>query len=119
MMEPSPSSLHAKSARYYNAVGFVINFFLRCCIDKDFTMTIVQVHLDEIMYQNDDRNICDFDFPWIGIVVALQPGDILMFNPQEPHCITLRCNKDDNIYCISSYLKTQVVGLNDNSNTVT
>jgi hypothetical protein len=26
-MEPSPSLLHAKSARYYNAVGFSINVF--------------------------------------------------------------------------------------------
>ena len=86
-MEPSPSLLHAKSARYYNAVSFGINVFLRCHIDKDFTMSIVQVHLDEIMYQNDDWIVCYFAFPQIGIAVALQPGDILMFNPQEPHCI--------------------------------
>jgi hypothetical protein len=102
MMEPSPSSLHAKSARYYNAVGFGINVFLICHIDKDSTMSIVQVHLDEIMYQNDDRIVCYLAFPQIGIAVALQPGDILMFNPQEPHCMSLRCKKDDNIYCISS-----------------
>jgi hypothetical protein len=117
-MEPSPSLLYAKSARYYNAVGFSINVFLRCHINKDFTMSIVQVHLDEIMNQNDDRIVCYFGFPHIGIAVALWPGDILMFNPQEPHCISLRCNKNDNIYCISSYLKTQVVGLNDNSSMV-
>jgi hypothetical protein len=54
MMEPSPSGLHAKSARYYNAVSFGINVCLRYHIDKDFTVSIVQVHLDEIMYQNDD-----------------------------------------------------------------
>jgi hypothetical protein len=83
-----------------------------------FYNVIFQVHLDEIMYQNDDWIVCYFAFPQIGITVALQPGDILMFNPQEPHCISLRYNKDDNIYCISSYLKTQVMGLNDNSNTV-
>ncbi len=76
------------------------------------------VHLDEIMYQNDDRIVYYFAFPQIGIDIELQPGDILMFNPQEPHCTSLHCNKDDNIYCISSYLKTQIVGLNDNSNTV-
>ncbi len=58
MMEPSPSGLHAKSARYYNAVGFGINVFLRCHIDKDFTMSIVQIHLDEIMYQNNDQIVC-------------------------------------------------------------
>jgi hypothetical protein len=119
MMEPSPYGLHAKSARYYNAAGFGINVFLRCHIDKDFTMSIVQVHLDEIMYQNDDQIVCFFAFPQIGIAVPLRPGDTHMFNPQEPHCISLRCNKDDNIYCISSYLKTQVVGLNDNSDKVT
>jgi hypothetical protein len=81
-------------------------------------MFIVQVHLDEIIYQNNDQIVCYFTFPQIGIVVALQPGAILMFNPQEPHCISSRCNKDDNRYCTSSYLKTQVVGLNNNSNTV-
>ncbi len=70
------------------------------------------------MYQNDDWIVCYFAFPQIGIAVAQQIGDILMFNLQEPHCVSLRCNKDDNIYCISSYLKTQVMGLNDNSNTV-
>ncbi len=117
-MEPSPSGLYAKSARYYNAVGFGINVFFRCHIDKDFTMSIVQVHLDKIIYQNDDKIVCFFAFSQIGIVVPLQPGDTLMFNPQEPHCISLHCNKDDNVYCISSYLKTQVVGLNDNSDKV-
>jgi hypothetical protein len=117
-MEQSPSGLHAKSARYYNAVGFGINVFLRCHIDKDFTMSIVQVHLDEIMYQKDDQIVCVFAFPQIGIAVPLQPGDTQMFNPQEPHCISSHCNEDDNIYCISSYLKTQVVGINDNSGKV-
>jgi hypothetical protein len=81
-------------------------------------MSIVQVHLDETLYQDDDWIVCCFAFPQIGIVVELQPGDILMFNPLEPHCISLHCNKDDNIHCISSYLNTQVVGLNDSSNTV-
>jgi hypothetical protein len=99
-MEPSPNLLHAKSAQYYNAVSFGINVFFGCHIDKDFTMSIVQVHVDEIMYQNDDWIVCYFAFPKNGIVVALQPGNILMFNPQEPHCISLCYNKDDNIYCI-------------------
>ena len=117
-MEASPSSVHATSARYYNGVGFGVNVFLRCHTDKDFTMSIVQVHLDNVMYHNEDRIVCYFTFPRLGIAVALRPGDILMFNPQEPHCISSRCNEEDEIYCISCYLKTQVVGLNDNSNTV-
>jgi hypothetical protein len=53
-MEPSPSSTHGTPARYYNAVGFGLNVFLRSHIDKDFTMSIVQVHLDDITYDKDD-----------------------------------------------------------------
>jgi hypothetical protein len=80
-MDPSPSGLHAKSARYYNAVGFGINVFLGCHIDKDFSLSIVQVNLDTIMYQNDDQIVCFFAFPQIGIAIPLQPIDTLMFNP--------------------------------------
>jgi hypothetical protein len=96
----------------------VLKVFLRCHIDKNFTVLIVQVHLMKLCIKMMIRLVCYFAFPLIGIAVALQPGDILMFNPQEPHYISLHCNKDDNKYCISSNLKTQVVGLNDNSDTV-
>jgi hypothetical protein len=117
-MKPSPSSTNGAPARYYNAVGFSLNVFLRSHIDKDFTMSIVQVHLDDIMYDKDDKIVCYFAFPRVGIAVALRPGDFLMFNPQEPHSLSSRCYKGDNVYSISSYLKTQVVGLNYNSNMV-
>ena len=117
-MEPSPSSTKRKPSSYYNAVDFGLDFFLRSHIDKDFTMSIIQVHLDDITYDNNDRILCYFAFPRVGIAVALRPGDFLTFNPQEPHCLSLRCHKSDVVYSISSYLKTQVVGLNDNSNMV-
>ncbi len=45
-MEPFPSSTNANAARYYNSVGFTIEVFLRCHVDKDFSMSIVQVHMD-------------------------------------------------------------------------
>ena len=53
----------------------------------------------------------------IGMAVALQlrPGDYLMFNAKEHHCLSSRCREDDQLYSISCYLKTSVVGLNDNS----
>ncbi len=52
------------------------------------------------------------------MVVALQPGDFLLFNPHEPHSISSCFKAGDEIYCISSYLKTAVVDLNDNSNLI-
>jgi hypothetical protein len=117
-MEPSPFSSQKKTARYYNGLGFGINVFLRCHVDRDFTMSIVQVHIDNHLYRVDDKIVCYFAFPRIGIAVALRPGDFLLFNPQEPHSISSRCRREDEIYCVSSYLKTAVVGLNDNSNTM-
>ena len=117
-MEPSPSSSNKKNARYYNGLGFGINVYLRSHVDRDFTMSIVQVHIDNHVYQFDDKILCYFAFPRIGLAVALRPGDFLLFNPQEPHSISSRCRKEDEIYCISSYLTTDVVGLNDNSNPV-
>jgi beta-galactosidase beta subunit len=81
-------------------------------------MSIVQAHIDNNDYQVDDRILCYFAFPRIGTAVALQPGDFLLFYPQEPHSILSCCKSGDKIFCISSYLKTGVVGLNDNSNPV-
>ena len=44
----------------------------------------------------------------------IRPGDLLVFNPSEPHTVSSRCDKDDEVYCLTTYLKTVVVGLNDN-----
>jgi hypothetical protein len=119
MMEPSPSSTHKKLARYYNGLGFGINVYLRSHIDRNFTMSIVQVHINNHNYQVDDRISCYFAFPGIGTAVALQPGDFLLLNPQELHSISSCCKSGDKIFCISSYLKTGVVGLNDLYNPAT
>ncbi len=54
-MEPSPSSTHKKSARYYNGLGFGINVYLRSHINRDFTMSIVQAHINNHDYQVKDR----------------------------------------------------------------
>jgi hypothetical protein len=83
MMKQSPSSIHAKAARYYNGVGFGINVFLRCRMDRDFTISIVQVHMDQISYQCNDQIVCYFCFPRVGVAIALQSGDFLLFNAQE------------------------------------
>ncbi len=118
MMVPSPLSTHKKLVRYYNGLGFGINVYLRSHIDRDFTMSIVQAHINNHDYQVNDRILCYFAFPRIGMAVALRPGDFLFFNPQEPHSISSCCKSEAKIFCISSYLKTGVVGLNDNSNPI-
>jgi hypothetical protein len=70
-MDPSPSSSYQKTARYYNGLGFGINVYLRSHIDRDFTMLILQAHIDNHVYQVDDKILCYFAFPRIGLAVAL------------------------------------------------
>ncbi len=94
-MEPSPSSTHKKSARYYNGLGFGINVYLRSHINWDFTMSIVQAHIDNHNYQVNDRILCYFAFLRIGTAVALRPGDFLLFNPHELHSISSCCKSGD------------------------
>jgi hypothetical protein len=118
MMKQSPSLTHKKLARYYNRLSFGINVYLISHIDKDLTMSIVQAHINNHDYQVNDRILCYFAFPRIGMAVALWPGDFPLFHPQEPHSIPSCCKSGDKIFCISSYIKMGVVGLNDNSNPV-
>ena len=60
-------------------------------------MSIVQAHIDNYDYQIEDKIICYFTFPQIGLAVALQPGDLLLFNPQETHFISSWCKAKDKI----------------------
>jgi hypothetical protein len=87
-------------------------------MDWAFTMSIVQAHIDNHNYQVDDGILCYFAFPRKGMAAALWPGDFLLLNPQEPHSISSLCKSGDKIFYISSYLKTGVVGFNDDSNPV-
>ncbi len=82
-VEPSPLSTHKKSERYYNRLGFGINVYLRSHINRAFTLSIVQAHINKHGYQVDDRILCYFTFPIIGTAVALWPGDFLLFIPRR------------------------------------
>ncbi len=58
-----------------------------------------------------------FMLPELGLAIGLRPGDHLLFNPLFYHCIS---TKDytayrKKLYVASYYLKTAVVGGNDNS----
>ncbi len=44
----------------------------------------------------------------------MKPGDFVIFDATIPHCISSRCHNSDEIMCVSFYLKSRVVGMNDN-----
>jgi len=108
------------SCKFYGGIAFGRNVFLRCHTDEDFTMSIVQVFLSgKESYHNDDAVVVYFCFPTLGVAVPLRPGDYLMFNALVPHCVSSRCNNRDQVIVLSMYLKTSIVGMNNNDLEVT
>ena len=83
--------------------------------DDDFSRSAVTFYVNNHQYQFGNQVVAYFCFPKIGIAVALHPGDIIMFNAQEPQAVLSQCCMNDNVFCVSMYLQTSVVGLNDNS----
>ncbi len=64
-------------------------------------------------YEVDDEIVVYFCFPTLGVAIPLRPGDYLIFNP-IPHCVSSRCNHTQDVLLVMMYLKTGVVGLNNN-----
>ena len=105
----------SSTLKYYGGLSFGCNLFLCCHIDDDFTMSMAHVHLKgKDQYSLADNVVVYFCFPTLGVAVPLRPGDFLLFNAQIPHCVSSRCKHTDQIMVLSMYLKTSVVGLNNN-----
>ena len=100
-MRCSETSEVDKELCRFNGIDFGINVFLQCHTDSDFTLSIVQVNINNIDYGVDEKIICYFCFPHIGMTVALRPGDYLLFHESDPHCLSSRCCEDDQLYSIS------------------
>jgi hypothetical protein len=106
------------NSEYYGALAHGVNVYLQAHDDNDYTYSATSVHTRS-KYGPKDQVIAYFAFPRLGIAVPLQPGDILFFNPKEPHCVSSRCRNSDNIHCLSLYLKSTNIGLNDNGKVLT
>jgi hypothetical protein len=83
-------------------------------------MSISQVFLKgKDVYHLDDGIVFYFCFPMLGVALPIRPGDYFMFNAVIPHCISSRCKLEDNVICVLFYLKTAIVGMNDNNLSLT
>ena len=82
--------------------------------DDDFGRCVVSVHVDSRQYSENDDPIAYFCFPRLGCAVPLYLGDAMIFNAKETHAISSKVNNDDLLYCVSMYLKTSLIGFNDN-----
>lgn len=99
-----------KNTNIWASLSLGKNVFLPLHTDLDFWLSCTTV----LTKQMSDE-ICNyFCFPEQGLAVAMRPGDLLIFDPTVPHCVSSRaCDCD--VQCMSFYLKTAVVGGNDNS----
>ncbi len=116
----TPSSVGGSSFWCYASMAIGCNVFLPCHTDQDFTMSIVQAFLCGVKkYDVDDSIVVYFCFPTLGVAILLRPGDYLIFNPLIPHCVSSRCNHTQDVLLVTMYLKTAVVGLNNNDIDIT
>ena len=106
--------ISSASSRIYGAFACGVNVYLNAHTDKNFTYCTTSVHM-RVRYKLSQDIVAYFAFPKLGIVVPLEPGDVLFFNPKEDHYISSRCKDKDDIYCMSLYFKIDNIGLNDNS----
>lgn len=103
-------------SNYFGGVAFGPNVFLRCHTDEDFTLSVAMVLLNgEDAYHPDSPVVAHFCFPTEGFAVPMRPGSFLLFDATVPHAISSRSQSSDTVMCISFYLKSKVVGLNNNS----
>ena len=66
----------------FGAFAFGRNVYLPSHRDKDFTYSIISVHLrDSIYHEADKRIVAYFGFPRLGVAIPLRPGDVLIINP--------------------------------------
>jgi hypothetical protein len=99
------------------------NYCLNSHLDEDFFYSLTTIASKCGLRQDNDRysmdaEVCNyFTFAEQGIAVALRPGDMLIFNPLYHHCLSSRTSlyETEDVFCLSLYLKTAVVGKNDNS----
>ena len=104
-----------RECQVFSSFAFGRNVYLPTHVDRDFTYSIISVHTRGGFYSSDcDGIVAYFCFPRLGVAVPLRPGDVLLINPLEPHSISSRRYESDEIFCFSAYLKSSIVGLNDN-----
>jgi hypothetical protein len=112
-------SFDQKHAAIWTNIAFVANGSMPIHIDDDFYIGCVTA-LGANGYHNkqEDDALQYFCFPSHGVSVGLRNGDILLFNPQIYHCASSRATTTENVILASFYLKTAIVGGNNNDKPV-
>jgi len=118
-------------ANYWSAIAIAYNYFSAAHVDEDFFLSVFAVNAEHPSEHASTQEEAGYDpdapiatyicFPNHGVAVAMRPGDFLFFNPLKYHCCSTKTSayEDAKVYCSSIYLKTAVVGGNDNNTPLT
>ena len=117
-----------RATQFFSSIAFGRNVYLQVHTDCDpvFLVHCIRTHTDcDFGYSivpalkvdpeeaDLEQILCYFVFPVHAQVVALRHGDIIIFNPMKYHCLLKKLVKGC-VFTLSCYLKTAVVGKNDN-----
>jgi hypothetical protein len=87
------------------------NTYLPMHTDADFFVSAGSVHC----HSDTGAEILQyFCFPTLGITVGMRNGDVILFNPSIPHCISSPCFEQHECWAMSAYIKSIVVSGNSN-----
>lgn len=104
-------SLHS----IYPSISVGRNMVLPSHWDEDFFYGMTFVLADQQL-SFDDVGLKHFVFPEYGVSVAMRNGDLLLFNPQVFHSVSMCTPYSRNkiVYSCSLYMKTKLISGNDN-----
>jgi hypothetical protein len=113
-------SLRKDNLSIWAGISTARNHYLQVHTDQDFflSMTLIVPASGELKPEEKDTVTHYFCFPKQGRSVAMKPLDLILFDATEWHCLSSGKTEGD-FYCVSFYLKTLLVGKNDNSLTLT
>jgi hypothetical protein len=122
-------ALHTKTTtNLWAGAAVSMNYVSATHVDSDFfySMLTVVCHDDKYVTNFDGKHYSyrpelppavHFCLPKKNIAIPLRPGDYILFNPSEPHCVSMRDTfyQEKNVFLLSFYLKSAIVGRNDNT----
>jgi hypothetical protein len=112
-----------KSTSIFAAIANAQDYFSQAHCDDDFFYSLLTINVPTLVpksksvYAMDAHVAHHFVFPEFGVAVAMRPGDLLLFNAQCYHCLSHKEDAYDGqpVHSTSFYLKTNIIGKNDNS----
>ena len=108
---------NGKASVVFGSIAFGLNTYLATHVDRDYFYCCVRViSRDDVCF--DSEVLAYFTFPGLGASIGLKNGDSIIFNPNTMHCVSSRCNRKKDIYCVSFYLKTAHVTGNKNDQNI-